>query len=73
MAAGSLSPRHCARLDYQCDYHCRVIDYNTHAIGSFFASIGGDGEGIDLSALGLDFDGGAEPPAADEPAGDTEA
>ncbi len=34
--------------------------------------IGGDGEGIDLSALGLDFDGGAEPPAADEPAGDTE-
>ncbi len=29
--------------------------------------IGGDGDGIDLSALGLDFDGDVEPPAADEP------
>jgi len=35
--------------------------------------IGGDGDGIDLSALGLDFDAGVEPPAADEPAGETEA
>ena len=35
--------------------------------------IGGDGDGIDLSALGLDFEADVEPPAAEEPAGEPEA
>ena len=34
--------------------------------------IGGDGEGIDLSALGLDFEPNVETPEADEPAGEPE-
>ena len=34
--------------------------------------MGGAGEGIDLSALGLDFEAEVKPPAADEPAEEPE-